>query len=105
MGTKEKRLRKARKAKSHASHVLGLIESGQLSLTAVLEDFPDPVHRWTQQIGHVRIHTVMVRAPGLGEKGVKQTLFKAKIYSHTRLRDLSQVEVERIIESLPPRAR
>jgi len=101
--SRTKRLKSARKKRTQASKVLNLVESGQLSLTAVLNDYPNPTHNWTQQIGHVRLFTVMKRTPGLGEAGIKRCLFKAKVYPMTRLDELTHEDIDRVIHYLPPR--
>lgn len=103
--SRTKRLRNARKKRTQASKVMAMVETGQLSLEAVLTDYPRPTHHWTRQIGHVRLFTVMKRSPGLGEAGIKKCLFKAKVYPMTRLDQLTDEEITRVIHHLPPRAR
>lgn len=95
--SKTKRLRNARKKRTKAARILGHLEDGAYPLENLLYN---PVG-----IGHVRLYTLMKRTPGLGEQGIKRCLFKAKVYPMTRLDQLSQEEVERVVHYLPPRAR
>jgi hypothetical protein len=93
--SRTKRLRNARKKRTQASKVLAHLESGEVTLERLL-DSPD-------HIGHVRLFTVMKRTPGLGEAGIKKCLFKAKVYPMTRLDELTESEISRVLHHLPPR--
>jgi hypothetical protein len=53
----------------------------------------------------VRIYTLMLKAPNLGEAGVRRILEKTKVYAAARVGTLTDEERLKIIKCLPPRAR
>lgn len=93
----KKRLRNARRKRSAAARQLALLESGAQTLELILRD--------PGSCGHVRLWAVMNRAPRLGEAGVRKCLTRAKVYPMTRLDNLTEDEIDRVIACLPPRAR
>lgn len=98
MASKTKRLAKGRKIRSQIGVTLGRLKAGEIPLEVILNDVPPHMNR-------VRLWTVMTRTPRLGEKGVKRILTEARVWPETRLNDLTQSEVNRIVVRLPQRAR
>ena len=98
MASKQKRLRTARKKRRVATATLDRLEAGELDLVTLLRKRP-------ASIAPVRIYTLIHRAPHMGEKGTKECLVKAKVYALTRVGDLLDSDVDRIIRHLPARAR
>jgi hypothetical protein len=95
--SRTKRLKNARKKRTQASRVLAHLEAGEVTIETLLSA-PD-------YIGHVRLFTLMKRTPGLGEAGIKKCLFKAKVYPMTRVDELTDTEISRVIHYLPPRVK
>lgn len=96
--TRTKRLRAGRKKKTQASKVLGWLEEGRIDPREAMSD-----ERYSKYVDHVRLWTILMRCPRMGEAGVKKCLFAANVYPMYRLRDLSASEVERVIQCLPAR--
>lgn len=104
MASRNKRLAKGRRQRQHTARVLGMIEAGEFSILVILNPAAygkklDP------GLKRVRIHTLLCRVPHMGEKGVDKVLQAANVWPTSRLGDLSGVQLERIIENLPNRAK
>lgn len=93
-----RRLHEARKTRRRISHTFSLMRTGALTLEHVLNK--PPVH-----LKRVRIHTLMMHAPKMGEAGVRKCLREAKIEGIEFVGTLDEDQRKRIIEHLPPRAR
>lgn len=98
MATAAKRLKAARRKRSQIASTLKRLSIGQLNLSALIDD--PPAH-----LGSVRIYTLLLKAPNLGEAGVQRVLLRSKIYAAARVGTLTFEERHRIIKALPPRAR
>lgn len=98
MATAARRLKHARRKRSHISSTLKRLGNGQLTLTVLLDD--PPAH-----LGSVRIYTLLLKAPNMGESGVKRVLEKSGIYAAARVGTLTYEERHRVIRALPPRAK
>jgi hypothetical protein len=97
--TKQKRLAKARRVKSSIGRDLRLLKQGSLTLNGVLEDSE------RRSLGRARIFDVLRHAPHISDAGAKKILLTARVWPLTKLADLEEVEIEEILECLPPRAR
>lgn len=98
MATAARRLKSARRKRSQIAATLKRLDDDQLSLSVILDNPP-------RHLGSVRIYTLMLRTPHLGEAGVRRILEKANIYAAARIGTLTYEERHRIIRQLPPRAR
>ena len=99
MSTRQKRLEKARRIKSRIGSDLKLLKSDQLTLIGVLDSSE------RRSLGRARIFDVLRHAPHVSDAGAKKILLTAKVWPLTKLEDLEQVEIDEILECLPPRAR
>ena len=95
---RNKRLRNARKKRVAAARYLDLLAAKKITLREVLEHPP-------KSMGPVRLWTVLNRAPKLGEAGAKRCLQRAEVWPETRMDALTPEEAQRVLNSLPPRAR
>lgn len=98
MPSKTKRLANARKKKSKTSATLKKLEAGELKLVDLLADPPSELRR-------VRLWTLLLRAPGLGEAGVTKVLKEAEVWPYLRVDYVLPGSMEKIIKALPQRAR
>lgn len=93
-----RRLHEARKTRRRISHTFSLMRTGALTIEYLLTAPP-------QHLNRVRIHTLMMHAPKMGEAGVRKCLREAKIEGIEFVGNLDDDSRKRIIEHLPPRAR
>lgn len=96
MGTKTKRLAKARKMRVRMGNQLKELSDGRKSIEDILRMPTVPLAR-------CRIYDVLRRTPGLGTAGAKKILQTNNIWPEDRLGQLSIEERQAIIESLPQR--
>ena len=96
---RDEQLARARKIRSKQSREMRLMQSGELHVTAVLQD---PQH---YALGRLHVYALLRRAPGLSDKGAKKICLGLKVWPMTRVRDLDQYTREEVIKDLPPRAR
>lgn len=93
-----RRLKKARNTRRRIASTFRLMQQGALSLEHVLGTPPPHLNR-------VRIHTLMLHAPKLGEAGVRKVLREAKVDGVEFVGQLTEDDRQRIVKHLPPRAR
>jgi hypothetical protein len=93
-----RRLQEARKTRRRIGSTFSLMHTGALTLEHILTN--PPVH-----LKHVRIFTLMLHTPKLGEDGVRKCLREAKVEGIEFVGKLDQEARLRIISHLPPRAR
>jgi hypothetical protein len=98
VGTATKRLRKARRIRTHNAHALRLLENGHISIVSILEEPPDRFKR-------IPIYDLMRRAPGLGVEGSRRILTKTAIWPYDRLGQVPLEKRRQIVALLPDRAR
>lgn len=98
MGVKAKRLRKARKIRTLQTAQLNQLESGLSVIEDVLRTPSDALKR-------VSIHTLLIRTPGIGEKGSEKICKTANVWPTHRLGNLSKKERDDLIAALPVRAK
>jgi hypothetical protein len=98
MGSKQKRLAKARKRKRQISAIFDALRHDRIAIEDVLRSTPEC-------LGNVSIHVVMTHAHNLGPQGVEKCLRKADVWPTHRMRDIPQDAKLRVIENLPPRVR
>lgn len=101
MGTANRRLKEARKHRHRVATAFKLLESGEITLENLLTRQDIKAH----SLAKVDLWDVLRRAPNLGRKGAQKVCERAKVFPHTRMRELTDDERSRIIDALPPRAR
>ncbi len=99
MGTKQKRLKKARRVRHLIASEFRALESGQLNVQDALENPSYALKR-------VRIYDVLRRVPGLGEETIRKVLHKQlRIWPMDKVGNLSKKERHDILAALPDRAK
>lgn len=93
-----RRLHEARRTRKRISQTFELMRTGTLTIEYVLTNPPS-------HLNHVRIFTLMMHAPKLGEAGVRKCLERAKVQGIEFVGALDVEARKKIIECLPPRAR
>jgi len=94
----QKQIRSAQKRRSQIARLFARMERHELSPADVLNDVPACLKR-------VRVFDVVRRFPHMGDDGADNVLRRAKVWPVTRMGKLAEEERERILDSLPPRAR
>src|SRR5262245_3657908 len=95
--TRSKRLARARKIRIRIAQQLKLVESGELSIRALLRN------RNSHSLDRCRIDPLLRRVPNLGPKGVQRILEEANIYPTRRLGNLTPQERDKLEKLLPER--
>lgn len=98
MASRSKRLAMARKQKSRAAGMMRELEGGKISVKEIILKNP-------RSMRSVRLFTVLVRTPHLGETGVKKVCETAGVWPETRLGNLTERERLGIVKFLPPRVK
>jgi hypothetical protein len=93
-----RRLKIARQTKRKIGLTISLMQQGALTLEHILTN--PPVH-----LKNVRISTLLVHSPKLGEAGMRKCLREAKVDGIEFIGNLDDDSRRRIIAHLPPRAR
>ena len=96
--SKTKQMRAAQKRRTQIARLFARMDTHELSPADVLNDVPDCLKR-------IRVFDVVRRFPHMGDDGASNVLRRAKVWPVTRMGHLSEDERERILASLPPRAR
>lgn len=94
----QRRLKAARRKRRQVAAILKMLRDGRITLPVLLETTPDA-------LGSVRIYTLLLNAPGLGESGVRRVLERSKVYAADRVGALTVEQKSTIIRNLPPRAK
>lgn len=99
MGTKAKRLKKARRVRHLIASEFRALEKGTLNVQDALENPSYALRR-------VKIYDVLRRVPGVGEETIKRILYKElKLWPLDRVGKLSEKQRHDILAALPPRAK
>lgn len=101
MGSRAKRLKKARRIRHLIASEFRALEKGTLSARDALEN-PSPV------LKRVRVYDILMRVPGIGEESAKKILHGGQlnpIWPMERLGALSREQRHEIIAALPPRSK
>lgn len=93
-----RRLKIARQTKRKIGLTISLMQQGALTLEHVLTSPPPHLNR-------VRISTLLIHSPKLGEAGMRKCLRKAKVDGIEFIGNLDEDSRKRVIAHLPPRAR
>lgn len=93
-----RRLRIARQTRQRIGLTITLMHQGALTLEHVLTDPPPHLKR-------VRISTLLIHSPKLGEAGMRKCLREAGVDGIEFIGNLDEDSRKRVIAHLPPRAR
>jgi len=98
MGTKEKRLRKARKTRGQIATQFDALRRDRVTLEQLLETTPACLR-------NVSIYDVMMHANNIGPEGIKKCLKKADVWPEDKMGKIPQGDRMRVVECLPNRVR
>lgn len=98
MASRNARLRKARRARTRAAQRLAQLEAGEVSLREILAELP-------QDMKPVRLWTLLLRTPHLGESGARKVCEKSMVWPTTRLGNLEEEALVAVLNHLPPRVK
>jgi hypothetical protein len=91
-------LNKAKQVRRERQAALRRIRNGEVTLEATLRDPPEIL------LG-ADLYDVCRATPRFSRAGLRRLFTKTKVYPHTRLRDLTDTERKRLLQTLPLRTR